>query len=156
MTIKKNIDQVYFNSFVGIWKKASLKGSPTNGYIKFNSDCTFEDDGSFGIHEGTVNGDVDEISVDDDGSGNDGNGTNSRKLKGKRIIRDLIKGKAILTKDTRRQEWSFRLGKGRVLGIKNDNPVLELSNNEGRLIYVGNLPLVEGQPTNNSKKRAKV
>ncbi len=151
MNTTKNIHPVYFNSFVGIWKCTKINGSPSNGFIKFNEDCTFEDDGSFNPFEGTVNGDVDEIAVEDDGHEHD-----RKRRKGKSPMPKLIKGVAVLTKDSKTQKWAYRIGKGRDIGIKNDGLILELQCNDFRAIYVGNLPSAEGKPKKSFKKKVKV
>jgi len=149
MKTTKNIHQVYFNSFVGTWKRLSIKGSPASGYIKFNEDCTFEQEGvAFNPIEGTVNGDVDEISVDDDGHGHDG-----IRRKGYGDNLGSIKGTAVLTKESGSQKWSYRIGEGRDIGRKNYDKMLELRRNNQRVIYVGNLPLSEEQRKKPSKKK---
>jgi len=100
----KNINPVYFRSFVGTWKRLSQptisKAKSMDTHIKFNNDCTFDLSGFLqgigGVHEGTVNGDVEEISVDGDGHQND--------LVG-------IKGKIVLSISNERYVWAFRIKK---------------------------------------------
>ena len=65
----KNIHPIYFNSFVGTWKRVANKGNIKPDYlIVFNSDCTYEEYpiGTLKNNEGTVNGDVDEVSVEEE------------------------------------------------------------------------------------------
>jgi len=148
MTTDKNIHPVYFNSFVGTWKRMPSKGSPsTKGYLKFNRDCTFEHDGTFNPLEGTINGDVDEISVEDDGHNYD-----ERRKIGKAILTEAIKGTAILTENSKKQKWSYRIIKGSKAGL-NSNTRLEFRRNNARVIYVGNLPLSEEKTKKTSKKK---
>ena len=138
MTNNDNIHPIYFDSFVGTWKRLSAKGAITDGYIKFNEDLTFEEDGSLGYNRGTINGDVDEISVDDDGHNNNSLGT---------------KGKAILVTNSEKGVWSYILKKGRLKSSKSNDLILEFRKNRKRAIYVGNLPLESAKV--NIKKRKK-
>ena len=91
---KNKIHPIYFNSFVGTWKRISLNGDPvtSNYFIKFNRDCTFEELND----RGTVNGDVDEVSVEGDGEGHQ---TALKQVHGRTR---LIAGRA-------RRLWAYQL-----------------------------------------------
>jgi len=95
---KKKIHPIYFKSFVGTWKRASLNGVPSTSdyFIKFNKDCTFEE--IEGGPRDPVNGNVDEVSVEGDGEGHE-------------KIFKKIKGRALLIKDSSKMEWHYRLEK---------------------------------------------
>ena len=87
------------------------------------------------------------MSIADDHGHDDGHGHDGKAK--------IIKGKVVLTKDSKTQKWSYRIGKGRDIGTKNNNLTLEFRRNNFRVIYVGNLPLSEEQVKKPSKRNVK-
>ena len=118
-----NIHPIYFRSFVGTWKRTMKDGSPSNSdfFLKFNKNLTFEE---LVNPRGTVNGDVDEVSVEGDEHN---------------PFSQEIVGSITLTKDNQQQIWSFALKAGP--SIKNADMniskmnVLELNCEHTREVY---------------------
>ena len=98
---KKELHPIYSEKFVGTWKRTSINGIPPQGdsFLHFYEDCTFEAPYDF---EGTVNGNVDEVTVEE----GDRNPIILIKRKKGSILR---KGSILLTTEDSKNYWRFTL-----------------------------------------------